>query len=115
MRSQWCSNKTCRGQTDDRALAPCNCAELCTVHRGQPCEDYPGRWILYHGGAEVYASKDFANTFAFSEKLGARDGACEGDSICWCASEGDPRVGQVWFTGFYRHGTWDVFGAYRGT
>jgi hypothetical protein len=102
MRSQWCANRTCK--------AKCNLADLCTVHRGDSCEDYPGRWILYHGGAEVYASKDFANTWV---KLGARDGECEGDSICWCATDGDPRVGQVWFTGFYRHGTWDSLGTYR--
>lgn len=113
MPSQWCTNKTCQAKTDDIHLAPCDLGDLCTTHRTAPSRDYPGRWILYHGGAEVYASKTFAHTFEFSVALGARKGECEGDSICWRASDGDPRIGEIWFTGFYRHGTWDSFGEYR--
>lgn len=103
-RSQWCSNRTCRKS--------CNLADLCTVHRGDQCDDYPGRWVLHCGSSELYASKDFGNTFEFAVKLGARNGDCDGYTICWRATEGDPRIGQVWFTGFYRHGTWNVFGQY---
>jgi len=108
---RWCNNRTCRATGDN--LAPCKLAELCTVHRTQPCDDYPGRWILYHAGLELYRSKDFRNTFEFAVRLGARKGELDGASICWDASEGDPRIGQVWFAGYYTHGTWDIFGQYR--
>jgi hypothetical protein len=103
-RSQWCSNKTCNHG--------CALADLCTVHRGEPTADYPGRWILYHAGQELYRSKDYANTFDFAVRIGARKGELDGATICWDASDGDPRVGQGWFTGFYQEGRWNQFGQY---
>jgi hypothetical protein len=72
-------------------------------------------WRLYCGGNEVYASKDYANTYDFAVRMGAKNGDCDGWSICWDSTDGDPRVGQVWFTGFYRHGTWNLLGQYVTT
>lgn len=36
-------------------------------------------------------------------------------TVCWKCSDEDPRIGQVWFTPFYRHGQWTFFGGYKET
>jgi hypothetical protein len=86
--------------------------ELTTVDRGNPCVEYPGEWIVYYNDHEdtsrsfdsleaaYLSAQQFANVTEFCP------------SVNWAASPDDPRVGEVWFTGFYRHGKFDQFGRY---
>jgi hypothetical protein len=87
-------------------------SQLGTTHRGDPCKEYPGMWLVFAIGKEV-ASRD-----TFDDAWSCADVACkmappETVSICWKCSDDDPRMGQVWFTGFYQHGKFDAFGRYR--
>lgn len=82
---------------------------LGTARRGEPCAEYPGTWIVYVNGEEI-------DTYVDTEENGdARSRAIksakmlldEGEedvkvSVSWRCSDGDPRVGQVWFTGYYQ-------------
>lgn len=146
-------------------------AELGTVHRGEPCQEYPGSWIvslpLASGSEHTFilhwkdgstrevkgcgknqlqaladgynkagisagalAVLDYweekQNTFSSLEEALAfanrkineyEDAHLEYDArdiaIYWKCSDNDPRVGQVWFTGCYQHGRFNIFGAYR--
>lgn len=94
-------------------------SELGTTHRNDPCQEYPGEWIVYLSGAsngKSFHSYDDAWEFA-AEK----NGYFEADyfhvnvSICWKCSDNDPRIGEVWFTGFYQHGKFDQYGQYKST
>lgn len=91
-------------------------ADLSTVHRTEPCREYPGEWIVYQDGTEygkaddLYAAKDLAYELI---QHGHVD-PCN-VSICWSCSENDPRIGMVWFTPFYQHGRFNAFGQYRET
>lgn len=77
--------------------------------RCEPCREWPGRWLMcWEGGSAEHATFEEALEDALTRE-------CAGASVCWEASEGDPRIGQVWFTGFYRAGTVDAFGLYRST
>jgi len=83
-------------------------SELTTAERGAPCVEYPGQWIVYCG----------ESTAVFPSLLAAIDAARSAGvtaSVCWSASDNDPRIGEVWFTGFYTHGRTDTFGRYRST
>lgn len=111
-------------------------SELGTAHRGDPCQEYPGKWILFmpaclqegmnclddypaSGTQRECASQEEA--IAYGEKIIARAEEAKMEynirdfSVCWSCSDDDPRVGQVWFTGFYRAGQWSMFGQYRST
>lgn len=95
-------------------------AELKGYERNAPCQEYPGRWLVYYPNRKVEDQHEFptfeeAYTFAKT-----KEGCFPEDpflspihvSICWDASEDDPRIGKVWFTGFYQHGKFDQFGRY---
>ena len=78
--------------------------ELDTAHRGDPCAEYPGTYYIYHNGNEVDTfTGAFGETFArdklrrvmYHNPLGGTF------SLAWKASDTDPRIGQVWFTGYY--------------
>lgn len=89
-------------------------AELGTVHRNEPCREYPGEWIVYVNGNE--SSKHNAFDVAFHMAQEASDKAQDLStevSVCWSCSDNDPRIGEVWFTSFYRHGKFDYFGRYK--
>lgn len=89
-------------------------AELGNVFRNEPCQEYPGEWIVYVNGSE--SSKHPAFDKAFNAAKEASDKAQDIEtevSVCWNCSDGDPRVGEVWFTSFYRHGKFDCFGSYK--
>lgn len=95
-------------------------ADLGTVHRGEPCQEYPGEWLVYYPNRKVEDNNSFATfeeAYAFAK---TKEGYFPEDpyfspihvSIFWNCSEDDPRVGKVWFTGYYRHGKFDRFGRY---
>jgi len=83
-------------------------SELTHVNRGAPCAEYPGQWIVYAKGEVVgtFDSKDGAMLCAQT----IVDTTSEKVSVCWACSDDDPRVGQVWFTGYYQLGYFDSFG-----
>lgn len=104
-------------------------AELGHVHRTEPCFEYPGEWLLCIPKAledkcadyyrESHASQKEAQDcgqrlLAWLEQSQVEYNPRE-ISICWKCSDDDPRLGQVWFTPFYRHGSWSVWGQYRST
>lgn len=84
-------------------------AELGHVYRTEPCVEYPGRWIVYVEGEERSTHESLEQAFAVAQALDIES------SICWEASENDPRIGEVWFTGYYCHGKFDAFGRYVPT
>lgn len=92
--------------------------ELGTAHRGEPCQEYPGTWLVYSGGKELppLPSFDEAYQVAYKECIEYDNedrNAPINISICWKASDDDKRIGQVWFTSFYQHGKFNQFGSYR--
>ena len=84
-----------------------NYSQLGHVHRCEPCKEYPGEWLVYCRGEHTgtFASADAAIR---SAEIQSRDSAHT--SVCWASSSDDPRVGEVWFTGFYRLGYFDQYG-----
>lgn len=92
-------------------------AALGTVHRGEPCKEYPGQWLVFSAGKELppLPSFDEAYSVAYKECI-EYDKHDQQEpikvSICWKASDDDPRIGEVWFTGFYQHGKFNQFGSY---
>jgi hypothetical protein len=92
-------------------------AELGHVHRCEPCIEYPGEWLVFiQGAVSSHATFDNAMKVALGGVSGY-DTLPQDEplrvSICWKCSDNDPRVGQVWFTGFYQHGKFNQFGAYK--
>lgn len=86
-------------------------AELESYERHYPCLEYPGKWVIYIDGNDAMEHESFSDALNMSRELWE---AVQGKvSIAWICTEGDPRVGQVWFTGFYIHGEFDQFGNYR--
>ena len=90
-------------------------AELGTVYRNQPCIEFPGSWLVYVDGNELgqYPTFQEAYDFATEQWEAPMSSVDTKVSVCWACSENDPRVGEVWFTGFYQHGTFDQFGRYK--
>lgn len=90
--------------------------KLTHVDRGAPCKEWPGVWLVYVGGQEVYGSREFEIAYhVANDKSNEFDSSIESNdkvSICWCCSEDDPRIGFSWFTGFYQHGKFNQFGQY---
>lgn len=94
-------------------------AELGHVYRTEPCEEYPGDWIVFAEG-KVYSEGNLTFGAAHEKALRAVEeyDSKEQDfpinvSICWKCSDNDPRIGKVWFTGFYQHGKFNLFGTYK--
>jgi hypothetical protein len=100
-------------------------AELGTVHRNQPCQEYPGSWLLCT--PKYLEDKGYSSCSYSTQELAQAAGldlinkleaaAVEYSPydicLCWGASDNDPRIGQVWFTGFYKLGNWNVYGQFR--
>lgn len=92
-------------------------AELGTVHRCEPCVEFPGTWLVYINGdappgEPTFGSFEEAHIFAKREWEITPIEPTPKVSVCWKASDDDPRVGQVWFTPYYQHGYFDQFGRY---
>lgn len=86
-------------------------ADLTHVHRGNPCQEYPGEWLLFQDGKEIGSHSNFDAAWkAAQEMLG--DVNFQKLAICWKCTDGDPRVGKVWFSGFYRHGYFNQWAVY---
>lgn len=101
-------------------------AELGDVYRNAPCQEYPGTWMLCppqhleamgYGSSSTYSSdaEAIAAGNALLDKLEAAKVEYDTTdlSVCWKASDNDPRVGEVWFTGFYKLGSWSHFGYFK--
>lgn len=88
-------------------------AELGHVHRGSPCEEYPGSWLVFASGNDIDNNSFVSFEDAWSRAHELVNADADKVSICWQASDNDPRVGMVWFTGFYQHGRFDLFGNYK--
>lgn len=76
-------------------------SELGHVHRIEPCAEFPGKWLVYSPDEDAFDSLEQAMAFV-ADLSPNRD-----KSIYWQASDDDPRIGQLWFTGFYRHSKWN--------
>jgi hypothetical protein len=100
--------------------------ELTYARRGEPCQEYPGQWLLYTNGNNETPFPTLEEAKAAGDKIlnDWDDQASEVDpdiltfprvTICWRCSDDDPRMGKVWFTGFYKHGAFNLFGFYIET
>lgn len=79
-------------------------AELGHVYRGEPCQEYPGTYYLYHNGKELCSFSGEVGETEARMRLGrtSQTDGREGEfSLAWQCTEGDPRQGEVWFTGYY--------------
>jgi hypothetical protein len=92
-------------------------AELGTVHRGEPCQEYPGEWIVYYPFRKIENNNRFASfqqAFAFARSISLPPDGHK-ISIFFKCSDDDPRIGEVWFSGYYQVGEIDSFGRYKET
>lgn len=109
-------------------------AELDTTNRGAPCQEYPGAWLICIPDAlgsywtRFWMSKERRHsghshaTFEVAKVIGEaflnylEEQHVEYNprdiTICWKCSDYDQRMGQAWFTGFYQHGRFNLFGSY---
>lgn len=93
-------------------------AQLQGYERNAPCQEYPGEWLTYSEGKERGSFPNLGLALAYAEELVKEwDNSKDRDvpiqvSVCWKASDNDPRIGEVWFTGFYQHGKFNQFGSY---
>lgn len=95
-------------------------AQLGHVWRTEPCVEYPGEWIVYSNGNEPGSFPTFDEAYQGAVKRVQEYDSKEQDqevevSICWACSDKDPRIGEVWFTSFYKHGKFNQFGSYVST
>lgn len=109
--------------------------------RGDPCIEYPGRWILslperkvrapvfgasFPGEAlwetqppreESFDSQESAMAAALTTMRMWEEEYSEYQAthitIGWQASDDDPRQGCTWFTGYYRVGRFSIFGDWK--
>lgn len=77
------------------------------VYRTEPCEEFPGEWLVCMG-QDSWTFTTFTDAKKFASEVDEHGTA----SVCWKCSDGDPRQGEVWFTGFYQHGKIDCLGRY---
>lgn len=87
-------------------------SQLTTATRGNPCQEYPGTWTVYIGGAEVGTFQDLPddvsdkgaelNALSLARRLSDSDPEGREVTVSWQCSDQDPRHGQVWFTGYYQ-------------
>jgi hypothetical protein len=129
--------ETCYRQSGMPTMLLKKYAELGTVHRCEPCQEYPGEWLVMipenvgpcwtrfwfseersHGGHShqsfddaLQIAKKFLD-YLENEKIEYNPTKI---SVAWKCTDNDPRIGQVWFTGFYQHGKFNFFGDYRAT
>lgn len=92
-------------------------SELGHVFRTEPCEEFPGKWICFFYSGEGLLSEVTFPSFEEAQEYASISQDvminCEKISICWQCSDGDPRIGMTWFTGFYQHGFINQFGEYK--
>ena len=100
-------------------------AALTSVNRGEPCQEYPGDWIIHlpipHQGQTEHKCTSLGAARQTAERIlmAFESAKLEYDptqvTISWKCSDNDPRVGETWFTGFYTHGKYNIFGDYKRT
>jgi hypothetical protein len=92
-------------------------ADLGTAHRCEPCVEWPGQYLIFINGNAPVSEESFPNfeaAYLAAQKeweLSTLEVAPR-VSICWQATDGDPRVGQVWFTSYYQLGWINQFGQF---
>jgi hypothetical protein len=111
--------------------------ELGTTHRTEPCEEYPGEWLvcipeslgpnwnrwwfskpratLGHSFQTFDEAMNIAKSFLTYLEDQRVQYNPSSISICWKCTDNDPRIGECWFTGFFMHGRFNLFGDYRTT
>lgn len=112
--------------------------ELNTATRTKPCQEYPGEWLVCipdglggHWSRFWFSDKNrphLGHSFqTFDEAMNIAKNFLNyleenhveynptNITICWKATDNDPRIGEVWFTPFYMHGKFNFFGDYRET
>lgn len=78
-------------------------SQLGKVYRVEPCQEYPGRYLVFtDGNDEKDCGPNLLDAYADVMRRDLDQNDIRKHSICWQASEDDPRIGEVWFTGFYR-------------
>jgi hypothetical protein len=88
-------------------------AELTHVHRSEPCEEYPGVWLSYVNGNQEKEFATFEEAYIDAAKRQYVTNELVITSVCWHCSHDDPRLGEVWFTGFYQVGRWTTLGTWK--
>lgn len=92
-------------------------AQLGHVYRCEPCVEYPGAWLVYINGDSPPGDPTF-NSFEEAWSFAKREWEINPlevtpkISVCWKASDNDPRIGEVWFSPYYQHGWFDQYGKY---
>lgn len=106
--------------------------------RSHPCQEYPGEWLVcipesmgpywsrfWFSKERPHLGHSFQTfdeamrmgrsfmTFLENERFVYR--STDTISVCWKASDDDPRIGQIWFTPFYMHGKFKWTGEYVET
>ena len=88
-------------------------ADLGHVYRTESCEEYPGEWLVYTNGRNEGSFASLNEAIQEAKKRYENVRLEDQISVCWLATNHDPRIGETWFTGFYQHGTIDTWGNYR--
>lgn len=66
---------------------------------------------MYVNGNDEVSFDTPYKAFSFAVKL---NNEVDGEvSICYKCSDNDPRIGEVWFAGFYMVGKFDTFGRWK--
>lgn len=99
--------------------------DLGSVHRGEPCLEYPGEWLLFlplpHEGKTEHSFPTRQEALDAGVRITDKweSERVEYDprkvSVGWKCSDNDPRQGQVWFTGFYVGWRMNMYGSYKET
>lgn len=100
-------------------------AELTTSNRGAPCQEYPGEWLVHlplpYEGKTEYSHTSQVDAYNFAHKVmivwesEKKEYEASKVSVSWTCNDNDPRQGKVWFTGYYTHGKFNIFGDYKST
>lgn len=72
--------------------------DLKSSERTQPTRDYPGRWLVFGDDKLVGDFPTDEEAYRFATRVCDRHDKV---SVAWEANDDDPRIGEVWFTGFY--------------
>ena len=74
--------------------------DLGSTFRNDPCIEYPGSWLLYVDGVEQPSYNSLEDAMIAYNKFFHE--TVSKITVCWKASDNDPRIGEIWFTGFYQ-------------
>ncbi len=90
------------------ASLPCY-ESLTTSNRHDPCREYPGAYHVYADNNHVgdfYGEYEGGTALDRAKRQALNLPDAMNIAVYWAASEDDPRIGQGWFTSYYRVWTW---------